>query len=138
MEAGNKMRSLKYQIIRFHSIGFCIVFLISIMYIIMNLYTVEQYRSAFYQYRYISEFYDALNEANEQFKEYLYSDDEDAYRKYNIKVTYAQQQLDKLNYSEYDDTWRIRLLQNMLDSYSEQVAATKQAFRKTGDSYEQN
>lgn len=137
MKTSAKMTSLKYQMIRFHMIGFSFIFLISLMYIVMNLYTVNQYRSAFYQYRYVSEFYDALNDANEQFKDYLYSDDEAAYQVYDAKIVYAQQQLDKLDYREYDDTWRIRLLQNMLDSYKEQVEITKSAFHKTGDSYEQ-
>lgn len=138
MKASTKMSSLKYQMIRFHIIGFCIVFLISMIYITLNLYTVNQYRSAFYQYRYVSEFYDTLNDANEQFKDYLFSDEIASYQKYNSKIIYAQQQLDKLDYNEYDNTWRIRLLQNMLDSYVEQVEATKQSFHNIGDDYEQN
>lgn len=138
MKTSTKMTSLKYQIIRFHVIGFCIVLLISAVYIVMNLYTVNQYRTAFYQYRYISEFYDALNDANEQFKDYLYSDDETAYKEHQEKIVYAQQQLDQLDYSEKDDTWRIRLLQNMLDSYLEQAEATKLSFQNPGSGYEQN
>jgi len=64
MPSNAKMTSLKQQIVRFHVIGFCIALLISVIAVIMNLYTVNQYRTASYQYRYVSEFYDALNDAN--------------------------------------------------------------------------
>ena len=138
MPSNAKMTSLKQQIVRFHVIGFCIALLISVIAVIMNLYTVNQYRTASYQYRYVSEFYDALNDANEQFKDYLYSDDEASYKEYHEKIIYARKQLDALDYNEYDDTWRIRLLQNMLDSYLEQVETTKKAFQTPGDSYEDN
>ncbi len=138
MPSNAKMTSLKQQIVRFHVIGFCIALLISVIAVIMNLYTVNQYRTASYQYRYVSEFYDALNDANEQFKDYLYSDDEASYKEYHEKIIYARKQLDALDYNEYDDTWRIRLLQNMLNSYLEQVETTKKAFQTPGDSYEDN
>lgn len=137
MKVETEKRTLSQQIKKYNFLALGGVLAVLLFYIIMNFYTIEQYGSAFYQYRHVSEFYAAIDNANASMKDYLYTDSLEAYQAYEDKVYQAELHVEKLSQSAMEENWRIKLLENMLDSYKKQVLVTKQVFDDNSNHYEQ-
>lgn len=129
-------KSLKQMIERYNTFGMIGVCGALLFYICLNFYITGEYGTAFYQYLHVSEFYEAIDNANGHLKDYLYTTSENSYFEYESEVENAQDHLDRLSNSDIDEIWRIQLLQNMLTSYREQAERTKDIFDHHNVSYE--
>lgn len=137
MKSTNEKVSLRQQLSKYNRLALCILFASILFYIALLLYTAHQYGNAFYQYRYVSEFYESMDNANESMKEYLYGNAEESLKRYQKEIETAQMHIEELKQQNMQEGWRVVLLSNMLESYKQQVDLTTHVFEDNQIQYEQ-
>jgi len=131
----NEKISFHKQMNHYNAWVLCCVLGVLILYIVLNFHTVDKYETAFYQYRHISGFYTSLDNAAGHIKDYLYTDSADSYDAYEQDIRNAQQHIRGIHTESMAEGWRLVLLSNMVDSYTDQVIETKRVFDENLASY---
>lgn len=98
------------------------------LYYLLSTNASKKYNDTILMYDDISEFYDYMQEANLSFKSYLYTENDDDIQKYDELIKKALARLESIAYNiDVKYQWRIRLLNNMVESYQEAASAAKNA-----------
>ena len=97
-----------------------------VMYYVLSHSTTNKYNDAIQLYDDINGFYDYVSQANFSFKSYLYTENLEDIDTYNRCIGIALDKLRNID-NNIDETyrWRIKLLNNMLDSYQSAAADAK-------------
>ena len=118
--------SFKNSILKLNLSLICIMSLFMVMYYVLSHSTTNKYNDAIQLYDDINGFYDYVSQANFSFKSYLYTENLEDIDTYNRCIGIALDKLRNID-NNIDETyrWRIKLLNNMLDSYQSAAADAK-------------
>ena len=118
--------SFKNSILKLNLSLICVMSLFMVMYYVLSHSTTNKYNDAIQLYDDINGFYDYVSQANFSFKSYLYTENLEDIDTYNRCIGIALDKLRNID-NNIDETyrWRIKLLNNMLDSYQSAAADAK-------------
>lgn len=123
MKKIKRNKKFKNQMIRYSlSIILLIAFMIG-FHTYYNYVFTNRYNNIYSLYYNLSNFYAEETKAHDAVKSYLYTDNEEEYNAYSLALNNASYCLEdmKSKTKTYPESWRLKLLQNMLDSYSEKA-----------------
>lgn len=118
--------SFKRSILKLNFSLICVMAIFMGMYYVLSHNTTSKYNNAIQLYDDINGFYDYVSQANFSFKSYLYTENLADISTYDRCIGIAIDKLKKVNDNiDVKYQWRIKLLNNMLDSYQNAAKEAK-------------
>lgn len=131
-------RSIRQQVLMSSSVMIVIVASILVTFNIININTIDEYKQAFQKYTRLSSYYNQIDMATTHMKDYLYTESEDSYQKFEEAVQSAKQDVNNLKDRDYSgEWWRFDLLANMTNYYEEACYDTVDLFQTQDEDYDE-
>lgn len=130
-------KSIRQQVLVSSSIMIVIVGSILVVFNVMNINTISEYKQAFQKYTRLSSYYSKIDEATTYMKDYLYTESTASYDKFDQAVLAAKADVANLKDGDYSgEGWRFELLSNMTEYYEEKCHNTAVLFQTQDEDYD--
>ncbi|MEG0960724.1 MAG: histidine kinase [Erysipelotrichaceae bacterium] len=115
-----KKQSFRSQLKKANIIMTVLIIVFLVVFNISNKNVVNKFNNSFQSYNQLSLYYDHVLQAHSSMKDYLYSENKNAFSEYKSYIEKADENIENLtNKSDVDQSWRFDLLSNMLYEYKE-------------------
>lgn len=134
----HRRRSIRQQVLLSSSVMIVIVASILVVFNIININTIDEYKQAFQKYTRLSSYYNQIDLATTHMKDFLYTESDESYQKFEEAVQYAKLDVKNLKDRDYSgEWWRFDLLANMTDYFEETCYDTVELFQTQDEDYDE-